>query len=254
MARGPRLRIAAMDAAVRIAKVAAAERANVPYTLVSDAKRPLCAVTVDDYWVTRETGPWVIAYRLVLQDGRLVIGELRVYPRVDDAPPWDIARDLQGIRAPAPAGGLTAAIVHAITVGGDVNLGRLIVRELRGKGPLGPMIWNRLRALGVQTEEGPPVDTAHRKGGPKGKGIAFYRRIARTYLAAPSRPVQAVARAEGLTTAQARDAIHRARHRHRLLPPTSRGKAGGSDLAALQRIAAGHTPPTASRTTSRTWP
>jgi hypothetical protein len=38
-------------------------------------------VGTDDLWVTNQYGDWMAAYRLVGQNGRLVIGELRVYPR-----------------------------------------------------------------------------------------------------------------------------------------------------------------------------
>jgi hypothetical protein len=212
-------------------------------------------VKVDDFWVRREDGPWVIAYRLVLQGGRLVIGELRVYPRQyrdsEDVEsgvltPWDVTRDLQGINGVAPAGGLTASFVHGIRPGQDVNIGRDIVRGLKGRDAA---IWRILLSLGVQTDEAPAANTHHRMGGPQGKGLAFYREVARVYLAAPSRPTQAVAKAKNITVEQARDAVYRARHRYGLLPLTSRGKAGGADIAALRRIA--DTPPTASRTASR---
>jgi hypothetical protein len=204
-------------------------------------------VNVEDLWITREDGPWAVAYRLVLQRNRLVIGELRVYPREpvdtevdpDSArPPWSAARDLQGIHAWAPLGGLTATVVHSITPGGDANAGRLILRAFResSSNEAKTFIWNHLFTLGVQSEAAPLPNTAHRKGGPSGKGLAFYRMAARVYLNAPTRPVQAVAEALKISPEQARDAIHRARHRHGLLPLTSRGKAGGADLTVLQRM------------------
>jgi hypothetical protein len=239
MASEPRLSFATPTN--RVARVKAAERAKVDYGQVPSEWR-VCVVNVNDVWVVREDDPWVIAYRLVLQTGRLVIGELRVYPRVeldpefvhDALPPWDQTRDLQGVRAWAPPGGLTATVVHRITPGADVNVGRLIVKGLRGRDSA---LRTHLLSLGVHTSAPPAAATSHRKGGPPGRGSAFYRRAARVYLEAPTHPVQAVAQTLGITPSQARDVIYRARHRHGLLPATTRGTAGGADVAALQRIA-----------------
>jgi hypothetical protein len=248
MATKPMLRLPIMDACWRVAKVEAADRAQVPYERVPWPGRPLCFVKVDDLWVTREDGPWVIAYRLVLQDGRLVIGELRVYPRDehertggDVAPPWDVVRDLQGVHAPAPAGGLTATVVHRITPGSDVNVGRLIMENYRGSSARDAKagIWKHLVSLGIQTPAPPVPATTHRRGGPAGKGLAFYRKAVRVYLEAPAHPVQAVAKALGISPSCASATIYRARHRYGMLQSTVPGRAGGGEMAALQRIATG---------------
>lgn len=224
----------------RVARVADAEWAQASYNPVPATMR-LCLVKVDDVWVTCEDGPWDIAYRLVLQGGRLVIGELRVYPREERdgvyvLPPWDNARDLKGVHAPAPPGGLTATVVHRITPGTDVHVGRQIVKLLRGR--VSPL-WKRLMAMGVDTPQAPLPATAHRMGGPAGKGRTYYENIARIYMNAPVHPVQAVVKALRISPGRARDAIHRARHRHHVLPLTSRGKVKAcvADIAALQRIA-----------------
>ena len=244
----PSLAFPAFDAAWKVAKLEDAKRAQVPYAPVP-AGRPVCAVKVDDAWVRHEDGPWVVAYRLVLQTGRLVIGELRVYPRVPldpdgvvagVLPPWNVVRDLQGMHGAAPRGGLTSSIVHRLTPARDVNnVGRLILNGLRSSSASGVQeaIWQHLRALGVHTDTAPPPATAHGSGGPRGKALAFYRRAARVYLDAPSRPVQAVAKALQLSPANARDVIYRARHRYGLLPSTTRGKAGAPDLATLRQMA-----------------
>jgi hypothetical protein len=88
-------------------------------------------VTVEDVWMTAEEGPWIVAYKLALQDGRLVIGELRIYPaasrvesrNVDNGAqetiagrppqPWSDRR-LLGLAAPVPPGGLTSSFVRRI--------------------------------------------------------------------------------------------------------------------------------------------
>jgi hypothetical protein len=251
MAKSPSLTAALYDARLRVTKAMDAERAGVAYSSVP-ANRPVCMVEVDDFWVQREQGSWVVAYRLVLQNGRLVIGELRIYPKQFNVPdddesgvlsPWDVTRDLLGVRAWAPPGGLTASIVHGVALARDVNVGRLIMRLSR-KAPASEVrqqVWEALRALGVKTEAAPAPTTAHRKGGPPGKSLDFYRRVAKVYLAAEEHPVRAVARALAISITTARAAVHRARHRHQLLPPTSPGRAGGNDLIALQRIAANAT-------------
>lgn len=229
----PTLRVAKLH---RPAFVGDARSAQVAYSPLPPEGSGVCVVKVDDLWITCENGPWAVAYRLVLQRTRLVIGELRVYPR-PRRPPWSTTRDLQGIHAWAPLGGLTASVVHGIAPGRDANAGRLILRTFReSSNPQKRFIWDYLFAVGVQSEAARLPDTAHRKGGPPGKGIAFYRSVAKVYLNARERPVQAVAKAHGLPHSQARDAVYRARNDYQLLPPTSRGKAGGADLTVLKRM------------------
>mgnify|MGYP003694246185 CR=1 FL=1 len=45
--------------------------------------QPLCVVQVDDFWVSREDGPWVIAYRSRHPGHAPGNRRVRVYPRIE---------------------------------------------------------------------------------------------------------------------------------------------------------------------------
>lgn len=223
----------------KVAAVRDALVAGVPFEKLSDGPfGGLCVVDGNDTWITSEDGPWVIAYRLEVQAGRLVIAELRVYPRVAgrEIMPWSDRR-LDGLTSSGvPVGGLTSSVVHRIRPALDVNdVGRAILSETRGI----PQIWERLARAGVGSAARPAQRAAHRAGGPPGKGIAFYRKVAQVYSNAPRNPVGAVRKAfPELSPSAATSAIHRARNTYKLLPPTTRGRVAIDPLSRNRR--AGH--------------
>jgi hypothetical protein len=233
---GPR-RVLATAKEAAMAGVASEPEPGTPHRLV----------TVEDVWITAHDGPWVVAYRLALQRGRLVIGELRVYPGAPSAKsrnvdsgeiewisgpeprPWDDRR-LLGINAPVPLGGLTSSVVHRLRPAADVNeVGRGILRELRDSKS---WLWTRIQSAGAISPDRDGRSRSHRMGGPVGRGLRFYKGIAAVYSNSAQQPVQAVRNAfPELSASAATAAIWRARHRYGLLPPTSRGRVG-----TMQRI------------------
>ncbi len=249
----PRLLIAPRRVLATARDVARAGVASAP-----EAGTPHRLVAIEDVWIVTEDGAWVVAYRLALQGGRLVIGELRVYPHAPDVQsthaatgrlewipgprprPWDDRR-LLGLEAPVPVGGLSSSLVHRIKPASDVNtVGRLILHTVRDAHP---WLWTRLKDAGVVSAAAPRPDASHHMGGPRGRGIAFYRRVAAVYNTAPRQPVKAVRKAfPDLSPSAASAAIFRARHQYRLLPPTSRGRAAARNYPtafAVQRSATG---------------
>jgi hypothetical protein len=51
---------------------------------------------------------WVAAYRLLVEEGRLIVAELRVFPAEQDRDAGSWSGELLGDNAKAPRGGLTA--------------------------------------------------------------------------------------------------------------------------------------------------
>jgi hypothetical protein len=142
---------------------------------------------------------WVAAYRLIPQGGRVVVGELRLYPSEstrDEAGSWSAER--LGNEAAVPAGGLTADVLRKVPVGEHRQFIRERLDELRedlgakffdvtGFDDLAPDT-TKLDAL---TRE------ASRRPGHEGRPDLFYARIAAIYVervdAGNGRPIREIA-------------------------------------------------------------
>ena len=170
---------------------------------------------LDDHWRAR--------YRLMIQDGRPVIGELRIVPREDGAqgPYW--SADVLGPAAPVPAGGVTSTLVRKVPVrvlgSTFAELGQHVrrVRRLKLQGPAAVVfsdpVWDQL------AEEPERQDsTPKSRSGRKGKPDRFYAELARDYasLVAANDPhpvLTLVAKRRGSSVSLIRSAIKRARDR-----------------------------------------
>lgn len=209
-------------------------------------------VIVHNVWVTVAIdAAWTSAYRLAVQDGRLVVGELRVYPTPTKNPlspkarqqgqtagmnPWnpgEWAGMLQGISATVPQYGLTSTVLKAVRLGADITGGRAILDDLaqRATGKNAPA-WIRqtLKTWGVTTSAKP----ASRDTGRRGLPHQEYERVVRAYLRAVAdgspRPVQDAAKTLGISAAKVRDRLHRARLMG-LLPSGGQGRVVGGLVA-----------------------
>lgn len=175
-------------------------------------------VTTSDVWVMAKYGAWRAAYRIAIHNGHAVVGELRVYPLDQETAEGEWSGGLRGLRAEVPIGGLTATLVHQIKLGADVGEGRLVVGSMEHgarRKRRHSSIRKELRASGLISLLPPPTSTRSGAGGPRGKGIGFYRKVAALYKTARARgsrrPNHEIADALGLTPEQARDAVYRAR-------------------------------------------
>ncbi len=168
------------------------------------SKLTLKAVTrnkVNNLWLETDLAPeWRAAYRLVVQNGVLVIGEVRVLPRHgSDGHEWTAAEKKKGLLAVAPVGGVRATMLRRVRIPAAGEYLRQMGQEIKR--------WRRFRERiaefdaiggildiidGSTVIDPSPVDTAvHQpdteptrpRRGRKGKGEAFYARVARTYVA-----------------------------------------------------------------------
>ena len=236
--------------AIRITSSEEAHKAGAKSRPLMETEKPFsCVVGTEDLWVRVDYGPWVAVYRLVAQQGRLVIGELRIYPAEKNTRmgPGYWSGEYRGVRAIVPKGGLNSTLVDRLRPAGDVNVGRLILqhqRELANQGADQGPFWDVLHELGVTTQEVEPPATSHRMGGPAGKGIAYYRSVQKIYetaLLKGEHPTKAVAKRLDLTSKQAAQVVYRTRNKYGLLPTTDRGVAcmrAPADTTALGRVAA----------------
>jgi hypothetical protein len=169
---------------------------------------------------------WTAAYRLTVQDGAVVVGEVRIFPQEPPgrALPGQWSAEVLGIRARVPWGGITGRLVR-VKVTEHLRVADQVLRQSDD--------WLRHPLA---------LDAARRRAQPglgrPRKPDLWYARAAGRYAAAlrggSTRPVVDVAAQLGLTVARARDAIHQARARG-LLTPGTRGRRGG----ALTRKALG---------------
>lgn len=213
------------------------------------------SVVVDttNLWVCADLGAgWEAWYRMVLQHGALVVGEIRVFPGTGRSA-WEPAGTwpgvLRGLDGEVPAGGLTSTIVKRVRLG-SVNAARRLVafeRKRRVVGPapshLPPTLAGLLRGAGAKTLGRPTPSTAASRRGRPSLALSSYAKVARAYVAAveagSAHPVQDAARTLKLTFNKTRDQVFRAR-RMGLITPTIRGRRGGrltpdGDRAARQQ-------------------
>lgn len=219
-------------------------------------------------WIEARLSPeWTAAYRLALQDGALVVAELRIYPRQDDAalPLGEWRGMTSGLQASVPSGGLTSGIIKAATIGQHVRHARepleKLAQALKGRG--------RVTSVDISAGTRRTIDLAAHplvrqlqpllvgptpmKRADGSDTSSLYVAVAEAY----ARGLSAVAIADRLKTrigkgtspAYVTQMIYAARHRFRFLQPTSgRGIAGraltaagraafAAAPAALQRIA-----------------
>jgi hypothetical protein len=187
--------------------------------------------------------PWMVAFRLVNEDGQPVIAEVRVFPDQSSAPykagpPGTLptrwrrpagrwSGDYPGVMAHVPRGGITARVLRTIRMQSYKGLLRTILTQHAEA--------FRSMDLGVPLSTVPSSTTRGRKG----RSDETLARIAEVYGHAyrANRPsTAAVAKAFRLSLSQARDAVRRARVRGLLSPASKQGKGGGLLTPLAQKI------------------
>jgi hypothetical protein len=189
-------------------------------------------------------GDWTACLRLALQRGRVVVSEMRVFPRRDgqhDMGEW--AGSAQGLLAQVPIGGLTSRLLRRVPVHEHLRFTGDLLRHLKHPSTLqyGRGAKNIAKILGVELGRAssvttrPAVTTARRGGRPPTPEDVLLAAAA-TYSEAVAKrrhPVQTTAKKLRVTLGRARDLIHRARLRG-LLTPVPQGR-GGGELTARAR-------------------
>jgi hypothetical protein len=191
---------------------------------------------VRDCWLEDEiNGEWMVAYRLVPQNGRAVIAELRVYPGVPDsyvnAGEWSAEWD--GNKVDVPAGGVSARLVQKeLRFGSYLSYFSHIVGEMERRwGRTSLYDDGRLLARHGYSPAAPESDT--RVGRPPEHDSTFLARLARDVNRAiangyPKAPVKHLAdtRDYPYTVEKMRRLVKRARDKG-MLGPATPGLSGG---------------------------
>lgn len=148
---------------------------------------------------------WLAAYRLEPQGGRVVFGELRVFPK--------------GAEGKLPPGGLTTETLKALHPGAH--------RE------------QMLRQIGSVTLRAEDFQAPEQPGRGKRRSDRFYAELAAVYAeavrAGNTRPIATIAQQTGLGRNYVRDALREAR-RLGFLTGTKERRAGGRLTAKARRI------------------
>lgn len=183
---------------------------------------------------------WRADFRLCVQGDRLVVAEVRLYPRITEdgkqadfgissgwndgdtaGAPWS-AGEAAGIEAKAPEGGVTARLLRQVPV--HIHETLATFADAVGRGPripdaylaAGPLTAAKLNGEKKPRQGRPPVPDAR------------LLKVATIYAdaVASGKPVQAVAAELKMSGSKARDLVHRARQRGFLTQATP-GRASG---------------------------
>jgi len=193
---------------------------------------------VQDIWLESELpadSRWRVAYRVLLREGRVIVAEVRVFPRETNrvlGPGEWLAEWLGRKAADVPAGGLSTRDLRSIRLGHDVHSIKAIVDELKASAPqlLDPS-FGQFGELGLTAHFGSAAKPKKATGrGRPALDAMEYAVLAAAYadaVAAGSRhPIRDVAERCGLTTNKVRSRIHAARARG-FLDRGRQGNAGG---------------------------
>jgi hypothetical protein len=185
---------------------------------------------------------WTVDVWLAIRSGRLVVGEVRVFPaagppRVTAGFPW------RGTAADVPRGGLERRLLVRVPVGRFVLavLARAAAAALV-PGPSAGAVTTQGANLGWLNRILPGVETLAprpRERRNVGRDDRFYARLALEYLqtiaSGSSSPVKDVAAKHGEKASRIRDQIHEARVRG-LLSQGEAGKRGGYLLPRARQM------------------
>lgn len=171
---------------------------------------------------------WTSALRLALQDGHLVVAEVRVFPNEPNrkqAGLWSYQEI--GVGAKVPRGGLKTKLLRKVKLGAYAKSARQVVESLtkrlaeyleQAPAAVVPEVYRALRL--------PAAPPARRRGRPD----KFYAHLADQYARAcehrSRRPVADLAERYGVPQPQMRDMLHEARERG-LLTKGDPGRSGG---------------------------
>jgi hypothetical protein len=183
-------------------------------------------------WLEVGLDGWVAAYRLIPQEGRPVVAEVRVFPDENAPRPqgrWSAER--LGDRAPVPIGGVPARVLRQLRVREHLALYDDIVQAHQDQQSF------RVSLL----DHG--FTQVVKEAGRRGRSDLFYAEIASAYvsLSADRAPIQRLRdrleEDEGLYFAEAtvRDFVNQARRRG-LLTPSPPGRPGGELTTKAQEL------------------
>jgi hypothetical protein len=209
----------------------------------------------NELWYEAEVGDWVAAWRLLPQGGRVVFGELRLFPNEPRRKAGRWSADRLGDRARVPGGGITVKELRRLVLEigehrrrSQSEVGRWIGREQRRKQPLGYPFGPE----GLFERHGVTEAFVDPASGLEGGFVAthlppkrmrrderFYAEMAAAYAEAVSagnnRPIDTIAQALGRSRNTVKDVIREARARG-LLTETTHGRAGGRLTARAKRL------------------
>lgn len=183
-----------------------------------------------DFWLElvlpEQYKEWRAASRLAVQDGQLVVAELRVFPAEEAYPtPGVWSAEVLGVAAPVPLGGLPGRLLRRVRLGQPAKHTERFLRMSKSK-PLGQFFRELdLRAPAERSEPSRPQRPR------RGRPDLFYARLAAAYVKAvqrgEQRPIRWLATQRRTEPATIRDMVHEARERG-LLTPATQGKSGGA--------------------------
>lgn len=181
---------------------------------------------------------WTSALRLALQDGHLVVAEVRVFPNEPSrraAGLWSYEE--LGAAAKVPRGGLTTGLLRKVKLGSYVRYARRTLEALTKR--LAEYLEHAPAGTGAEFYRAlasPAAPPARRR---RGRPDRFYARLAAGYLRAwehgSRRPVAELADQHGVPQPQMRDMLHEARERG-LLTKGDPGKSGGALTAPARAL------------------
>jgi hypothetical protein len=231
-----------------------------PCTVVAVAIRPVHVkrgdTATDELWFEAQLGEWVAAWRLLPQGGRVVLGELRLFPSEPRRKPGRWSADRLGDRAQVPGGGITVKELRRLVLEigehrrqalSEVSqwVGKQERRERPLAYPFGPEgLFERhglSEALVEQTQGigGGGIVATHLPPRRMRRDERFYAEMAAAYAeavaAGNNRPIDTIADAIGRSRNTVKDVIREARAR-RLLTETTHGRAGGQLTAKAKKL------------------
>jgi hypothetical protein len=205
-------------------------------------------VQVENVWIEAplpSDDRWLVAYRVVVQEGRAVVAELRVFPNEPERQdPGEWSGEWLGRKAHVPAGGVSTRGLRSIRLGAGLHSLTALVDRVKGMGsdyrwlldPEGGWYGAFGITESLTTEPARPASSGR---GRPALPPEEYARIAAAYVKALDRgspnPIQDVARDLGLRVSTVRSRIHIARIRG-LLDRGRQGYAGGQLLPAAQKL------------------
>lgn len=182
---------------------------------------------VRDAWfetILDDKREWIAAFHLVIQHGRPVVAELRVFPNeetddfVNDVGGWTGSENAED--ASVPEGGLTSPMLKKVRF---LPLESIDVVVARARAHASYQ--RDLEQFGFGS-----AVPSKRRPGPKGKSDLWFAKLVREYVnlveAGERYPVAVLAKKKRRSPEQMRDFIHQARKRE-VLSQAPKGKAGG---------------------------
>jgi hypothetical protein len=211
-------------------------------------------VVTNELWYEADLGDWVAAWRLLPQGGRMVFGELRLFPNEPRRKAGRWSADRLGDRAQVPRGGITVRELRQLVLDigrhrgqARAEVGRWVANEERRQRPLGDPFGpeglfarHGLSKAFVDQARGEVIGfDMHLPPRRMRRDDRFYAEMAAAYAeavaAGNNRPIDTIAEALGRSRNTVKDVIREARARG-LLTETTHGRAGGRLTAKAKRL------------------